>query len=369
MSTPLKSASSFLLQRRCLSPRSPRLLSSHENKQLFLSVPSAESEPKLTPPKKLTKISHDFPCEESLNLNTPRKESLLNNGLNKYDLPHLIGKGSFGTVLKGNCKGDMVAIKLIKIKSPSDQINENNARSLLHRNIIRILDVKISRNYGLVVMEYYKNSKNLQDIMDENTTLSEEIVANYSLDVTKGLKHCHENGVLHLDIKPKNILLCNNVCKICDFGNSMKEFDSNQIFRYQGTVAYTAPEILKGKTPSSKCDIYSLGFLIWQLMSGKNPYECLDNEVIIYKVVKYNFRPSLSFKNENLSKLCSMCWNENPAVRPTAADVCDSLENILANISTRDKDAHFLRYEFKKKISISRHCPHNLRDDQIMLRI
>jgi serine/threonine protein kinase len=114
-------------------------------------------------------------------------------------------------------------------------------------------------------------------------------------------------------------------------------------------VAYTAPEILKGREPSAKSDIYSLGILIWQMMSRKCPYELLDNEVVIYKVakslvvliiprllescvfqvVKFNFRPPLDLlKEDGLSKLCCLCWDEKPTNRPSAAQASDFLNNL-----------------------------------------
>jgi serine/threonine protein kinase len=115
----------------------------------------------------------------------------------------------------------------------SNGINETNARDLVHKNVIRILDIIVSEKYALVVMEYYKNSRNLQCVLDDlSFVFNKQTTIYFSRDIACGLKYCHENGVLHLDIKPKNLLVCNNICKICDFGNSVKELVGTQTFKY-----------------------------------------------------------------------------------------------------------------------------------------
>ncbi|CAH1373320.1 unnamed protein product [Tenebrio molitor] len=337
-STPLKKASLFLGS-KFISPKSPRLLSPRENKNGF-SPPqiklgqnlnlSKNSEENNTIKSKVQIRLNDKSVSESLIIDSPHKTDLLSYGPNKYDLLYSLGRGSFGTVIKGKYKGSTVALKIVKLDKFSNGINETNARDLVHKNVIRILDIIVSEKYALVVMEYYKNSRNLQCVLDDlSFVFNKQTTINFSRDIACGLKYCHENGVLHLDIKPKNLLVCNNICKICDFGNSVKELVGTQTFKYHGTVAYTAPEILKGREPSAKSDIYSLGILIWQMMSRKCPYELLDNEVVIYKVVKFNFRPPLDLlKEDGLSKLCCLCWDEKPTNRPSAAQASDFLNNL-----------------------------------------
>ncbi|KYB29300.1 Tyrosine-protein kinase Src64B-like Protein [Tribolium castaneum] len=339
MSTPIKSASSLLLNARLVSPK---LLSPVENKICYTSTPKRV-------PRQSLNFSHDFQAhnpvknpiqikvtqenlaEDSLIIDSPHKSELLTYGLNKYDLLYILGKGSFGTVIKGNYHGKIVAVKLIKSKSGF--VNESNALNLRHENIITVFDIIVSRKYSLVMMEYHEDSKNLQSVIDDaSAVLDRKTVVRFSKDVASGLKHCHENGVLHLDIKPKNILLCDNkVCKICDFGNSVKASKATEMCTFQGTVPYTAPEILRGKLPSTKSDIYSLGILIWQMIYRKSPYEFSNSEVIIYKVVKFNFRPPLDSKDEVLARLCCLCWDESSNKRPSAAQICDLLNGVVFN--------------------------------------
>lgn len=197
------------------------------------------------------KVTQEFNNEDSLNIDSPHKTELLNYGLNRYDLLYLLGKGSFGTVIKGNYHGEnlndqwgqnclifsgnTIAVKIIKLNPSSNYVNEANARHFVHENIIRILDIITSQKYALVMMEYEEKSRNLQCVIDDvDLCLNKKIITKCVKDIARGLRYCHENDVLHLDIKPKNILMVNNnVCKICDFGNSMKTSNIKEIYQFQ----------------------------------------------------------------------------------------------------------------------------------------
>lgn len=116
----------------------------------------------------------------------------------------------------------VVAIKIIENRKQSE-LREINALSLHHENIVKTLDVVTNSNlnYSLVLMEYYSNCLQLQQVLESNQTISQKQMLKFALDICKGLEHCHKNNILHLDIKPKNVLVTENRCKLCDFGNSV----------------------------------------------------------------------------------------------------------------------------------------------------
>lgn len=243
--------------------------------------------------------------------------------------------------------GENVAMKITK---PTPQIPEAKVLGLMHDNIIKTLDVLSGNgfNYCIVVMEYFKSSVALSFLLESKPSFTR--VLNIAKDVCSGLVYLHENDILHLDIKPANILVCpDGVCKLCDFGSCMKVGESYDIFRYkvnysyyilkyvkhflttlQGTVMYTAPEILVGKLPTSKSDVYSLGILMWQLVTSKTPFSNFDNgEVLIYNVVKFGLRPDVGQcgRGEYQDLFCS-CWNAEPSVRPEVAEVLANLQQM-----------------------------------------
>ncbi|CAH0559512.1 unnamed protein product [Brassicogethes aeneus] len=276
----------------------------------------------------LTKLK--VPTPTDILFNTPNKNELLTNGVKEKQEFNILGKGAFGTVIRGINKGSIVAIKIVKNKN-NNHINEKNALHLHHENIVKTIDITFSStlNYFLVLMEYFPKCISLQQLLDSEDDITESQKLKFALDVTKGLQYCHENNVLHLDVKPKNMLIHDNCCKLCDFGNSVLKDDLRN-FNHQGTIAYTDPEILLGKLPSTKSDIYSLGIVLWQIKYRKLPYENTDNnETIIYKVVKIGMRPKGYEENCEYWKLFCQCWDCDPEQRPQIGDILNELNSLL----------------------------------------
>lgn len=132
------------------------------------------------------------------------------------------------------------------------------------------------------------------------------------LQVCKGLEYLHQNNIIHLDIKPANILVCpaaefndHLLVKLCDLGNSQRlkpstsKSSSMTLKKLSGTVAFMAPEMLKKYSVSRASDVYALAITIWQLFHRKLPYSGINNEEqVIYGVVKNNLRPTTTIEQE-----------------------------------------------------------------------
>nr|CAI5864572.1 unnamed protein product [Callosobruchus analis] len=183
--------------------------------------------------------------------------------------------------------GNAVAVKVSKdgFVPPG----EENALNLDHPNILRTLHISKTGeekyNFRVIVMEYFPNSASLATLLENSEFDMAANLLKFSKDIAEGLWYCHTNGVLHLDVKPQNILVYDGICKLCDFGNSRRQAYQNN-FVFQGTPIYAAPELLLGCKPTEKCDVYSLGITFWQMKSRKRPYwEYEDVETIIYKVL------------------------------------------------------------------------------------
>ncbi|XP_057664980.1 serine/threonine-protein kinase mos isoform X1 [Diorhabda carinulata] len=338
MSTPLKNVSKILFP-KILSPVSPKylnVLNHHVNnvdrskykirKCDFLDCDQIKSPIKIHVSPVCEKID---PTEEKRDviINTPNKLELLSRGLKGEKYFNILGQGSFGKVFKAMYKDKSVAMKLVK-RFCGDH-REKNALDFNHPNIVKILEIigNEKGNFSLIIMEYLPNCINLQNII--NNSLFDIECVQYAKDICRGISYCHENGILHLDIKPSNILVCQGVCKICDFGNSVKVNENMNDYEFHGTVHYAAPEILLGKTPTEKADVYSLGVAFWQMKTRKFPYKEIDNiECIIYKVVKWNLRPDLEAPMDIFTNLYHQCWNENPNERPNIAYILQVLATI-----------------------------------------
>ncbi|XP_039285906.1 serine/threonine-protein kinase mos-like [Nilaparvata lugens] len=274
-------------------------------------------------------------------LNTPEKQAILENGKSK-SWP-VIGKGNFGTVMKARHKGKRVAVKIIpKNNSPRKESlrRERHALELNHPNIVNMISVINSPNtkFGIVLMELW-NSIDLQEVLDDHErelTFLQKVCC--SLDVCQALSHCHEKKIVHLDVKPKNILIHKMgwISKICDFGSSISITDMERYKycpRHQGTIQYMAPEMFRGSTTvTEKADVYSLGITMWQLMSEETPYKGEDLHTVIYKVVSQNYRPSssnLQTMDQNFISLYGECWLGDHTNRPTTSEISKRLSKIL----------------------------------------
>lgn len=113
-------------------------------------------------------------------------------------------------------------MKVVKL-NPNEELREAKILNLKHRNIIKTIDVIVNSNmnHAIIVMEQINSVGHLQNLLDdENCNLNKTLIVKYALDIIRGLSFCHENALVHMDLKPANILVCqDDSCKICDFGN------------------------------------------------------------------------------------------------------------------------------------------------------
>ena len=251
-----------------------------------------------------------------------------------------LGQGSFGTVVLGVLHGERVAMKIIKRRNSLD--NELNAQALDHENVTKIKSVKFREDCSILVMEYV-GQNNLQTLLVKKSKNLKENKVNFLQQICSGLKHCHDKNIAHLDLKPANILITSKgLCKIADFGCS-KSFQnaSEQLKLVEdeciGTPGYQAPELFKDKLVSLKSDIFSLGIMTWQLITGESqPYPGWHPHTIIFKVVTEDVRPRASppAKLTKFSTLYSNCWNQDPFQRPNARQVLQSVTKISRTIAS-----------------------------------
>ncbi|KAK7881473.1 hypothetical protein WMY93_029882 [Mugilogobius chulae] len=265
-----------------------------------------------------------------------------------------VGSGGFGSVFKAEYLGQNVAFKRVnrstknRLASRHSFWAELNAAHLRHRNIVRVLAastcVPVEPWYegclGTVLMELCVSD--LQQMIYGADPLEESRCLRYASDVAHGLRFLHAHGVLHLDIKPANLLLSqDDVVKIADFGCSLKLESgsesaavSPQLCHVGGTFTHRAPELLKGEPVSAKADVYSFSITLWQLLSREQPYTG-DRQHIIYSVVAHELRPSLcaaavfsGARGQVYKALLSRCWSALPQDRPTSEELLELLPRV-----------------------------------------
>ncbi|KAM9337689.1 proto-oncogene serine/threonine-protein kinase mos [Symphorus nematophorus] len=267
-----------------------------------------------------------------------------------------VGSGGFGSVYRAEYLGDTVALKKVKKCSKNSLASrqsfwaELNAAHLSHRNIVRVLAATTcvppefgdSSNIGTVLMEFV-GSRNLQQVIYGSAEpLEEDRWLRYSTDIAHGLRFLHAHSVVHLDIKPANVLLSpEDVCKICDFGCSLKleqgcevSSISPHVSHVGGTYTHRAPELLRGQEVSPKADIFSFGITLWQLITREQPYTG-DRQHVLYAVVAHNLRPCVlthpvfrSERGKRYRTVLSRCWSAEGRCRPSAQELLPLLETL-----------------------------------------
>ncbi|CAL1539848.1 unnamed protein product [Lymnaea stagnalis] len=262
---------------------------------------------------------------------------------------YVIGKGAFGVVHKGFLQGHPVAVKIVQKRRGSGIHREilqaerlAFSMKLRHDNIVNIVGINMCegvRGDALIVMEMV-SPKTLQNVLDDANRyirLTERL--QFAIQITKALEYLHGNNVVHLDVKPRNVLMTlDDVCKLADFGSLTSTYGSAkeepQYTQLLGTLAYRAPELMKGCFPSCKADIYSLGITLWQMATRETPHSGADPHWLIYQVIKGNKRPDHHDTRNDIaevkySELYVACWDSDPLQRPQAAEFLVPLRNLI----------------------------------------
>jgi len=285
-----------------------------------------------------------------LSCTTLRRHKLEMEGLGADNL--ILGRGAFGTVVLGKWCGVKVAVKVMESEATARRKksleSEVLACRLDHENVVKVFRVYgVEQRHAIIIMEYV-GSKNLHHLLVERREkyLGRDWLLDVAFQVTKAVAHCHKKGVLHLDVKPANVLVSRRgVCKLGDFGcsivTSKKRVSSGNKAFLVGTPGYQAPELLLGKVPTGACDVYSLGLLFWQLDSREVPYARQHPQAVMWSVVAVDARPTAppleraAVGLQGFSLLYTQCWKPLAEHRPGAELVLKWLEALNDNKATK----------------------------------
>ena len=230
----------------------------------------------------------------------------------RYEIIRVIGEGGMANVYLANdtILNRKVAVKVLRGDLANDekfvrrfQREALSASSLNHPNIVEMYDVGEDDGNFYIVMEYV-DGKNLKQLIKRRTKLSLTEVVDIMKQLTDGISHAHDSFIIHRDIKPQNMLILDNgLVKITDFGiavalNSTQLTQTNSVM---GSVHYLPPEQAAGKGATFKSDIYSLGIMMYELITGKLPFRGENAVEIALKQMKEPI-PSIREDNNEISQ-------------------------------------------------------------------
>ena len=201
----------------------------------------------------------------------------------RYELLEVIGTGGMAVVYKARCHrlNRLVAVKVLKDEFSADEDflrrfrAEGEAVAMLsHPNIVQVFDVSASEDANYIVMELI-DGISLKQYMEVKGILNWKETLHFATQIAKGLEHAHSRGIVHRDIKPHNVMvLKNGSVKVMDFGIAQVMNKSNTLTKEAlGSVHYISLEQAKGSFTDSRSDIYSLGVVMFEMMTGRPPYD------------------------------------------------------------------------------------------------
>jgi len=203
---------------------------------------------------------------------------------NRYEILEMIGSGGMATVYKAKCRvlNRYVAIKVLKdsLKYDVDVVKKFNAESraaaaLSHPNIVQVYDVNETVELDYIVMEYI-DGVTLKDYIAKKGTLDWKEACNFAIQIGKALDVAHKNRIIHKDIKPHNVLITRDgILKVADFGIAQATTTETIVAGDTGigSVHYISPEQGRGGYIDERSDIYSLGVVLYEMLTGKLPFD------------------------------------------------------------------------------------------------
>ncbi len=202
----------------------------------------------------------------------------------RYEIQGIIGVGGMAVVYKArdNVEDRIVAIKILKDEFTSNEEfvrrfkNESKAIAMLsHTNIVKVYDVSFGDLIQYIVMEYI-DGITLKEYIERQGSLRWKDAVHFALQILKGLQHAHDKGIVHRDVKPQNIMvLSDGTIKVTDFGIARFARSEQRTITDKaiGSVHYISPEQARGERTDEKADIYSVGVMLYEMLTGQVPFQ------------------------------------------------------------------------------------------------
>ena len=264
----------------------------------------------------------------------------------RYEIHELIGQGGMAYVYRAYdpTENRWVAIKILReeLSDNSDFLrrfrNESKAIAVLsHPNIVKVYDVSFGDRIQYIVMEYV-DGITLKQYIEQQGEIKWREALYFTVQILQALQHAHERGIIHRDIKPQNIMLLEDgSIKVMDFGIARFTQAETQTMTDKaiGSVHYIAPEQARGGHINDKADIYSVGVMLYEMLTGQLPFVA-DNAVSV-AIMQMQAEPTPPTRinpsiPKGLEEITMHAMEKNPAQRfPSAADMLEDIERFRRN--------------------------------------
>ena len=281
---------------------------------------------------------------------------------NRYEIQEKIGEGGMSIVYKARCNklNRYVAVKILKKElSDNEEIVSKFKReataiaALSDNNIVNVLDVGTQDDLNYIVMEYVKG-KTLKDVIKQFGKLNYETAITIGTQIAKALDCAHRNKIIHRDVKPQNVLVTEDgIIKVTDFGiaKSTTSATLTNTTTIMGSAHYFSPEQAKGSFIDTRTDLYSFGVVLYEMVTGKLPFEADSPVTIALKHIQEEVVPPKQLNSkipDSLNKLILKAMDKDANKRyQTAKEIIADLQKIkedpdsvIDNVEVDNTDSH-----------------------------
>lgn len=269
----------------------------------------------------------------------------------RYKIESRVGTGAMATVFKAY---DLRLQRTVALKVLHEHLSSNAelrlrfeqeaklAARIVHPNIVRTYDFGLNNNNQLFIVSEFIGGRSLTLAMrqyknESQTALHPILAALVALEISKGVEAAHLHSVIHRDLKPDNVLVSQQgEIKLTDFGVA-RPFESSmtQVGQFIGSLTYASPEQIKGLPLDARSDIFSLGVMLFEILTGRLPFRSSNPTDLAVKISKAEVEPLSQLRPaipQELDQIVRQCLRADPSERPqNASSIVSQLENYLKN--------------------------------------
>ncbi|XP_024464414.1 serine/threonine-protein kinase STY46 isoform X7 [Populus trichocarpa] len=251
-----------------------------------------------------------------------------------------VASGSYGDLYKGTYYSQEVAIKILKPERVNSDLQKEFAqevyimRKVRHKNVVQFIGACTKLPSLCIVTEFMSGGSVYDYLHKQRGVFKLPTLLKAAIDVSKGMNYLHQNNIIHRDLKAANLLMDENeVVKVADFGVARVKAQTGVMTAETGTYRWMAPEVIEHKPYDHKADVFSFGIVLWELLTGKLPYEYLTPLQAAVGVVQKGLRPTIPKNTQpKLAELLEKTWKQDPALRPDFSEITEILQQIAKEV-------------------------------------
>ncbi|KAH9693591.1 serine/threonine-protein kinase STY46 [Citrus sinensis] len=277
---------------------------------------------------------------------------------------HKIVSGSYCDLYKGAFFSQDVAIKVLTNEHLNENIRREFAqevhimRKVRHMNVVQFIGACTRPPRLFIVTEFMSGGSIYDYLHKQKCGLKLPLLLRVAIDVSKGMNYLHRNNIIHRDLKAANLLMNENgvrdsdihcylsnflsistvilVVKVADFGVARVQAQYGVMTAETGTYRWMAPEVIEHQPYNHRADVFSFGIVLWELVTGKLPYDDLTPLQAAVGVVQKGLRPTIPVHTHPiLVDLLERCWQRDPSLRPDFSEITELLQHLAQRLQTK----------------------------------